>query len=392
MNSKRRFFLTSTLLLVLFFQAGCAAWLSQRIIDDLNSKKSEGHYIDSVPFVKQKKSWCGPSALAAVLQYWGRDISQEEIAAQLYLASVRGTINFELENYARGKDLWTRSYNGCLEDLKKKISYGIPLIVLVKRAPRILRLYHYLVVVGYDETRAFIIVHSGTRKNHIVSIKRFSKNWQSCQNWTLLITPPESISCPLSAEEYNDLGLFYEERLDHLKAKVSYEKALEIEPTSFILHFNLANAFFKQGLYKEAIERYKEAIELNNEDADTYNNLACSLIEQGLNLDEAIGYVKEALKLNPQGARFYLDTLGRAYTLKEEYEEAISQFKEAIELTPEEEIKVLAKQYYHLGTAYLGCEEIDLAKEAFEKARFLSPEAESALKAKKELEKISNLK
>lgn len=43
-----------------------------------------GYYIPDVPFVIQKPYWCGPACLSMVLQYWGVNVSQGEIAAEIY--------------------------------------------------------------------------------------------------------------------------------------------------------------------------------------------------------------------------------------------------------------------------------------------------------------------
>ena len=56
----------------------------------------------------------------------------------------------------------------------------------------------------------------------------------------------------------------------------SYKQAIEIDPDDAEVHNNLGIAYSKSGKYEEAIESYKQAIEIDPDDAEGHYNLACS--------------------------------------------------------------------------------------------------------------------
>ncbi len=79
-------------------------------------------------------------------------------------------------------------YQGSLEDLKKKIECGYPLIVLVDLGILVYQQNHFMIVVGYDEHG--IITQSGKDRLKSIALKRFVKTWEKTKFWTLFITPP----------------------------------------------------------------------------------------------------------------------------------------------------------------------------------------------------------
>ncbi len=289
--------------------SGCAAHNFSAIRRDLGTAGYDGHYIQSVPFEKQTRYQCGPAALSSVMKYWGKAVSQEEIAKTVYIPRLHGTLDFDLEDYPKNYGLWVRSYSATFEDLKAKIKKDIPLIVLQREVPQFLNRYHYLVVVGYDEPRGLVVAHAGYKQDAVFTTKEFLKKWDGTQRWALLVVAPEKIDWQLSAEEHNSLGLFYEKQNDLRRAKDNYEAAVQIEPKVATFYFNLGNVNLKLRNFEGAEGAYKRAIELEPKFADAYNNLACVYLEQRLKLTEAKQLVDEAVKLNPEGKAYYLDTL-----------------------------------------------------------------------------------
>src|SRR5579859_2721181 len=95
-----------------------------------------------VPFIAQKPNYCGPAALAMLANFYGHPVSQDEIAGAIYLPDIGGTITSELGDYARRFHLWVRQYHGSLDDLREKLSAGVPLLVLGRFGEQ----SHYFVV------------------------------------------------------------------------------------------------------------------------------------------------------------------------------------------------------------------------------------------------------
>ncbi|MCK5553438.1 MAG: PA2778 family cysteine peptidase [Deltaproteobacteria bacterium] len=148
-----------------------------------------GHYITDVPFFPQSKYQCGPASLASVLNYYGCRVTPEEIAKAIYTKRLRGTLNIDLLLFAQGMGVYARAYRGDLTDLKNHISKDRPLIVFQDLGYPLLPIRHFSVVIGYDETKGILILHSGKRANKATPYKGFLRSWAKMDNWTLLILP-----------------------------------------------------------------------------------------------------------------------------------------------------------------------------------------------------------
>lgn len=359
------------------FVVGCATYQSsQRLKNEIIEGSHKGYYIPSVPFLKQKGDWCGPASLASVLNYWGKNVSQEEIAEGIYLSSIHGTLTFDLVRYPTMLGLWASSYKGNSTDLKEKVSRNLPIIVLQKVAPPF-PIYHYLVVIGYDETHKLIIAHSGRREGLLIPYRRFMRSWAEADCWTLVICPPERIYWELTAPEYNTLGMLYEEQGKLELAIESYQKSLQLEPTNAETRFNLGNAYLGEKRFSEAIASYKEALKVNPSFADAYNNLAWVYIQMDFDLDKAQQCIERALNLNPDREPYYLDTLGELFYHQGSYEDAIAAFDKSLDAAPPHfPPQSQALVYYHLGLAYLANNQREEAVQSFQEAIKINPQGE----------------
>lgn len=171
--------------------AGCTAISSETVRQDLLTGRNRGRYLTGVPFIPQREDYCGPASLAMVLRYWGEAVDQDRIGADLYLPSAKGTLNLELEFYARRRGLRAESSEGTLAGLKTEIDEGRPVIVFQDQGIGPLAFPHFLVVIGYDETRELIIAHSGVTENRLVPYREFLWTWGKKGNWTLRIRPKD---------------------------------------------------------------------------------------------------------------------------------------------------------------------------------------------------------
>jgi len=149
------------------------------------------HYIKDVPFFPQEENYCGPASLASVLGYWGHNISQEEVAREIYTPQIKGAITVDLVNYAKRKGFDAVSYKGDLEKLKFEIEKGHPVILFLHMGNSIVPRRHYIVVVGYDESMKAVIAYSGREKDILIPYDELLKSWERTGYWTLLILPKE---------------------------------------------------------------------------------------------------------------------------------------------------------------------------------------------------------
>lgn len=143
--------------------------------------------IQNVPFYPQEDFQCGPASLAAVLNFWGISITPEEIAKEIFSPTARGTLTLDMMGYPQKKGMKVLHYKGSIEDIKNKIDLGYPLIVLVDMGRLIYQQNHYMVILGYDETK--VIAHSGKDPLKQIPLNHFLKMWSKTNFWTLWIQP-----------------------------------------------------------------------------------------------------------------------------------------------------------------------------------------------------------
>lgn len=148
-----------------------------------------GRYIEGVPFYRQSESTCGPAALASILAFWGRPISQEQIAAKIYLPELRGTLPMDMENFAREAGFKTASSAGTLAELKNSIRKGVPVICLLDFGFSFYHRPHYVSVIGFDDVNAVFIMHDGLKPNSVMRYNEFNKVWGRADRWMLVIMP-----------------------------------------------------------------------------------------------------------------------------------------------------------------------------------------------------------
>ena len=89
----------------------------------------------------------------------------------------------------------------------------------------------------------------------------------------------------------------------YVEAEVNYRRALDENNKSFEGHFNLGDALFKQEKYAEAIEEYKAADALTEDNkskkAAVYHTIGNSLFAQQ-QYAEAVAAYKNALRKTPK--------------------------------------------------------------------------------------------
>ena len=117
---------------------------------------------------------------------------------------------------------------------------------------------------------------------------------------------------------------------------MSNENLNENEFTGFIeralSHFEVGNFKLDSENPVEAINEYREAIQLWDEDARFYNNLGIAYRQQG-DLSAAEQNLARAIELDPKYRDAY-SNLGLALLDREMYQEAVANFTIAIELDP----------------------------------------------------------
>jgi tetratricopeptide (TPR) repeat protein len=150
------------------------------------------------------------------------------------------------------------------------------------------------------------------------------------------------------------------------EAIAQYQKALEIQPRSAALQFNLGTAFDRKGQVDKAIEQYQEAVDLQPDFAQARNNLGDALLRTG-RTDGAIAQFQEALKIWPNSTMLR-NNLGRAFLLKGQVHEAVAQFQKTLEIQPS-----FVKARNNLANALLQSGQVNEAMAQFQKTLEIQP-------------------
>lgn len=143
--------------------------------------------IDGVPFIKQKDRYCGPAAMASVMQFYGRDIGQDEIAEAVFTPGLGGALISDMENYAKAEGYRTEAVNGSEESLAMLVDEGTPAILLVDRGKWKVSVPHYYVVYGYDTVKEAFILHTGEKGAQEISYEKLDGEWKKMNRLMLVI-------------------------------------------------------------------------------------------------------------------------------------------------------------------------------------------------------------
>jgi tetratricopeptide (TPR) repeat protein len=167
-------------------------------------------------------------------------------------------------------------------------------------------------------------------------------------------------------EAHYNIGNAYERegRLD--EAIEHFKKAITIKPSYARAHNNLGNAYTKKGMFGKAVAEYKKAIAINPRCEWANYNLGIVFITQG-EFDRAIAAFRNTIAINPNCAKAH-SSLGNAYDKKGLFDNAITEYKKALAINPN-----LVDVHANLGVIYAEQGMLDEAISQWKKALAISP-------------------
>lgn len=127
-------------------------------------------------------------------------------------------------------------------------------------------------------------------------------------------------------------GLQYYENNENDKARIRFDKALEINPTNAKLYNYKGDTFFNEKNYPEAIKWYDEALKLNPTYRDVLKDKGLSLRKLG-RYPEAISCFDAILERYTDDVQFW-EYKGFALLKLGEYDEAMKCFQKIVEIEP----------------------------------------------------------
>jgi len=179
-------FFSSILILISVFLLFC--YQKTSIYENISSSDdAKFKVIENVSFVRQKDWFCGPAAMASVMRFYGQNISQEEIAKEVYTPKLKGALISDMEYYAREMGYKADTKNGDLNMLISLINEGVPPIVLVDIGKWIVSQPHYYVVYGYNRSRNTFLLHTGFERDQEIGFSKLDKEWGKMNRLMLVV-------------------------------------------------------------------------------------------------------------------------------------------------------------------------------------------------------------
>lgn len=298
------------LVLPLVMLAGCATPQTDRLIESAAAFPRPVE-LTTVPFFPQETHQCGPAALATVLNNGsGLNITPEELTPQVYLPERQGSLQFELLAAARRHGRIPYVLRPQLEALTTEVASGHPVLVLQNLGVSAVPFWHYAVVVGFDLTRAEVVLRSGRESRHITSLRTFEHTWRRGDYWAVVVLPPDTL--PQTAEElpYLQSVLALEKLKRWQDAAIAYRTALTRWPKSLGAHMGLGNSRYALGDLRGAEDAFRAATRAHPDAAVTFNNLAQVLADQK-RWREAGQAARKAVEIGGENADTFRQTLAR---------------------------------------------------------------------------------
>ncbi len=150
----------------------------------------------------------------------------------------------------------------------------------------------------------------------------------------------------IDAKGYFDSGRASFGRKEYDKAISDFSEAIRLDRNFADAYNNRGLAYYLKQNYDNAFSDYNEAIRLDPNHAEAYKNRGNAYYDNG-NLYKAISDYNEAIRLNPNDADAY-NNRGKAYDMHDDLDTAISDYTEAIRLDPK-----FADAYENRGKVYL---------------------------------------
>lgn len=231
-------------------------------IQEVNLKKPPSKKtINNDYFVIQTFNNCGPASLSMMLSYFGINIDQQELAAQLRPYNNENGDNDdksvtipEMANKAQEYDLITfHRPGGDTKLIKQFITYDIP--VLTRTWLSLGEdIGHYRIIKGFDDEEKVIIQDDSYQgKNLLFSYDDFDTLW-SKYNYEYMVAVPKDKK--KIAEKI--IGRNLDEEFAWKQALSRSEKELAENPEDVYARFNAAIASYYLNDYKRTVEEYEK--------------------------------------------------------------------------------------------------------------------------------------
>lgn len=171
---------------------------------------------------------------------------------------------------------------------------------------------------------------------------------------------------PNYVEALNNLGNLLQEKAEYSTAISYYQKALKIQPKSIEVLLNFAKCLGAKGEINLAIDTYQTIINLYPDHFSAYYQKALLLSQQG-NYTEAIEHDQKAIHFQPNCIEA-LNHLGNMLQETKQFQEALLCYEKIIAFQPD-----FPEAYFNLGNLFFHLQQDEKAHESYQKALEIRP-------------------
>lgn len=233
---------------------------------------AESARVENVEFVEQSRYFCGPATLAMAMGWAGHKVSAEALGEQVYTPGKKGSLQSDMITTSRRQGMLAMQISG-LPALLRELEAGHPVIVLENLAFTWYPMWHYSVVFGYDLKEPSLLMHSGSKQNWRLSMRKFERNWKYAGYWALVVLPPGELSASASELEHCTAAAGLEQLGYADKAEMSYQRILMRWPQSLGALIGMGNVTYARGEWKEAVRFLRLAVKHHPESIAAQHNL-----------------------------------------------------------------------------------------------------------------------
>jgi tetratricopeptide (TPR) repeat protein len=272
------FFLVFSLVLSLLLGA-CATVDARRLPAQVGDLPKQAEIVDT-PYFPQVDAYCGPAALATLLQQRGLAVTPEALASLVYLPGRRGSLQVEMVAAARRHGQLAVQLGATLEALLREVAGGSPVLILQNLGLDWAPSWHYAVVVGYDLVSEEFILRSGPEPRMRMGFSVFDRTWSRAGRWAVVLPPLGRIPATADRDALaKALPAF--ERQQARRALAYYEAAAGRWPDDVRFAFGRANALYSLGEKPAAGEAWQRLLVQFPGYVPALNNLATWRLEEG---------------------------------------------------------------------------------------------------------------
>jgi tetratricopeptide (TPR) repeat protein len=324
---------------------------------------------------------CVPESLCAVMNYWGKSATVEELSYYGRLSTLNGMLSTQVPVLARQKGFRATFVEGSVGKIKNAIDRGVPPIIGVESGGGN---YHCFVVIGYSDKEQTIVCEEYKDSKRLIPYEEIEALWQPAGHLMLEIEVSRADELFTDAANLEAKGRYDE-------AARLYRKALDADKTLYEARLGLGTCLFFQHKPEEALKEYQAALAMNGADPRVCNNLANVYLELKRDLSEAdrlAGKAVDAYEAAFQRIRLSADaeqepavravrqkeartaeldladalaTLGQVRAAAARHDLAVAAWKASIDHTPLTQFDLRARRHYDIAQS---CKALNMPAEA----------------------------